>query len=767
MSDALLAWKRRWAAGTQPGQVIQGRLADFSPPDQQPLRNAGVRVMLQASIFVDDAWWGIIGFDDSGDDRRWTHAEVEALRIVSHMLGIAIQRKRSEQVVRRLYETEREQRSLAQKLQQTASKLSATLDFEALLNRILDQISALLPYDTASVLLLDGPRVRIVRSRGFDSLGPDNPVFHGKYAFEWAGVPNLSKIIENKQPLVIPDVTTDPKWVWMHGAEHVRSWIGIPIVAQDRVIAIMTMDKMESNFYRPSHADLLVSFADQAALALQNASLFAETLETLRREQRLNEVTHAISSALDLDQILQTVVRLAVELVGAGSGILGVHGGGRQKRFSYTASYPENVPPAVLQNNPAAWEVFHPREPVLLGDEPGWTLIAVPLAAGEQCFGVLCLFGDPAGQPLNGRELRLAESVGRQAGIAVQNARRFNDARQRAVEAEMLRHASAALTSTLDLQEALALVLVNLEKVVPYNSASIFLIENDAFKMVAGRGFTLNPDPIGQYYPIDDELFNIILRTGRPLILRNASKDPRYNAWGGIKNVRGWMGVPLLVRGEIIGMFSLDNHTAGAYSEADAVLVQAFANDAASVLENARLFSQVQQMAVTDPLTGLFNRRYLFEAGGREVRRALRYDLPLSAFVMDIDHFKRVNDRYGHLTGDRLLRELAAACKQILRDVDILARYGGEEFVVLLPQTALEDARQTAERMRERVANIAVEVSGAQVGISVSIGVAQLGPNCQDLLALLQRADLALYSSKEMGRGMVQVWSDEMDSRQT
>ena len=191
-------------------------------------------------------------------------------------------------------------------------------------------------------------------------------------------------------------------------------------------------------------------------------------------------------------------------------------------------------------------------------------------------------------------------------------------------------------------------------------------------------------------------------------------------------------------------------------------LAQTLADRLATAIENARLFGEVQQLAVTDSLTGVHNRRYFFELAEREFERARRFKRPLSALMLDIDHFKRVNDTYGHAVGDRVLRALAQQCRQSLRDIDLLGRYGGEEFSVLLPECGLDGASTAAERVRRCVAEMQTETDRGQLAVTISLGVAAVAEDCPNLAFMLNRADIALYSAKKNGRNRVEVWQADM-----
>ncbi len=168
-----------------------------------------------------------------------------------------------------------------------------------------------------------------------------------------------------------------------------------------------------------------------------------------------------------------------------------------------------------------------------------------------------------------------------------------------------------------------------------------------------------------------------------------------------------------------------------------------------------KALKDVRRLAITDPLTGLFNQRHFAAAAEVEVQRVCRYGRPLSAIMLDIDHFKRVNDTYGHTVGDRMLREVATSCRQELRKVDVVGRYGGDEFAILLPESDLAVARQVAERLRKTIAQRRLNTTKGPARVTASLGVVHV--DCEDvtLEALLSRADKALYVAKRQGRNRV------------
>ncbi len=176
---------------------------------------------------------------------------------------------------------------------------------------------------------------------------------------------------------------------------------------------------------------------------------------------------------------------------------------------------------------------------------------------------------------------------------------------------------------------------------------------------------------------------------------------------------------------------------------------------------NVRRLIDFEQQSITDPLTGIYNRRYLERRLTDEISRASRYGMPLSVLLIDIDHFKHVNDIYGHQVGDLVLEGMAQLIATTLRTTDIVARYGGEEIMVIAPSTPMKTAADLAERLRKIVENASFEVPvelGCDIsalGVTVSIGVASFGQHAKDMQDLIQNADKALYRAKSEGRNRV------------
>jgi diguanylate cyclase (GGDEF)-like protein len=213
--------------------------------------------------------------------------------------------------------------------------------------------------------------------------------------------------------------------------------------------------------------------------------------------------------------------------------------------------------------------------------------------------------------------------------------------------------------------------------------------------------------------------------------------------------------VPMQIRDITRGVLVVSIKQERAFDENDLFLIQSLASTATIAIENARLFAEVQRLSITDDLTGLYRRRHFFTVAEQEFQRASRYGNDFAIIMLDIDHFKQINDEYGHLVGDKVLRRIANDLRKIMRGVDFVSRYGGEEFVILLPQANLETAEMTAERLREYIENNPFETEQGVFTITISAGVTGYSPDTTDIESLLMQADKALYQAKLAGRNKV------------
>ncbi len=329
--------------------------------------------------------------------------------------------------------------------------------------------------------------------------------------------------------------------------------------------------------------------------------------------------------------------------------------------------------------------------------------------------------------------------------------------RQRSL-AEALRDTAAMINSTLNLDEVMDHILKSVGRVAPHDAANLMLVEGREARFARAVGYPPNHHWLEMTFSVDElPNLNKMAIMLKPLVIPVTRGSPDWIMLSEKDPVHSYAGAPIHIKGKLIGFLNLDSATPGFFSQEVAANLQTFADQAAIAIENARLYSQLQQLAVTDPLTGLHNRRGLEKFGTQVVEIALRYNRPLSVIFFDIDHFKTFNDTYSHAVGDQVLQEVARRTRVCSRDTDVVARYGGEEFVILMPETGLEGAAALAQRLCQMISNNPVQTDAGPLSITVSVGVFQPNREVYHLNSLVEAADLAMYQAKKQGRNRIFV----------
>lgn len=254
-----------------------------------------------------------------------------------------------------------------------------------------------------------------------------------------------------------------------------------------------------------------------------------------------------------------------------------------------------------------------------------------------------------------------------------------------------------------------------------------------------------------------------VLSEGRPLVVRDV-ESPGHTPAPAERSykTKSFICYPISIGGRKVGVLNItDKAGGGSYDDIDLSLIESIAPQMAMALDRAdwqEKANQFQLMSITDPLTGMLNRRYLIERLAEEMKRSKRQEYPMSFMMIDIDDFKLYNDRNGHQAGDLALEMTAQCLKSALRSADVASRYGGEEFCILLPQTSLEEGVSIAERIRRRITRVRFPHGKSQPlgSVTVSIGVSAFSPGLETPQAIIEAADRALYLAKSLGKNRVE-----------
>lgn len=376
----------------------------------------------------------------------------------------------------------------------------------------------------------------------------------------------------------------------------------------------------------------------------------------------------------------------------------------------------------------------------LCAEEAGLAAAAVPL--GQQVFLALGPGSAPPGA---------AESPA--AGTAPADG-------QAAVLLSLLEIA-AATNASEDLDRLLESIASELGRLVPVDRADAAFVEDGAMHAAV----IVPRDPAGrrtsvERLPVDDSHhLGYVLGHGRPMWRNDLTTELRFRETLPRGGMRSDVTIPLRARGQVTGALRLASRRRHAYEPEEFEVLSRLADVMAMAIENQRLLQVTRRMAEVDGLTGLCNRRHFQVLLAREIERALASGAPLSLVLADVDHFKQVNDRYGHPAGDAALQHVARILSRRPRRSDVVARYGGEEFAVLLPGTAAKAAQALVEEMRGEIerAPAAIAPGTPPIAITASFGVATLPDHGARESDLVASADRALYRAKQAGRNRVEL----------
>ncbi|MDQ3812069.1 MAG: sensor domain-containing diguanylate cyclase [Chloroflexota bacterium] len=342
--------------------------------------------------------------------------------------------------------------------------------------------------------------------------------------------------------------------------------------------------------------------------------------------------------------------------------------------------------------------------------------------------------------------------------------RTYSELRRHLNHMTVLHEVNTRIVSALDPEEVLAGMLDSLSQLLRYEIAAVYLLDLDVAvaaegphtivpaetppRMRAGRSFEAGPlAPTEDSAAADDSTVAEAMRSQHTI--------GRAVADGGLE-----LAVPLCAGGRALG--ALELRLAEALPEEDVKIIELMAAAAAVALQNAHLYQETQRLATTDPLTGLSNYRHFHELLNLEVQRARRMEYPLGLLIMDLDHFKQINDRHGHPLGDTALRHVADLLRARLRRTDMVGRLGGEEFGAILPGATVGEVGLVAEKLRRAVAEMPAVRGGMtsrRTSVTLSVGAAALTPDVVEAKLLVSCADQALYQAKRNGRNQAWFWN--------
>ena len=480
----------------------------------------------------------------------------------------------------------------------------------------------------------------------------------------------------------------------------------------------------------------------------------------------LAEVGRLVTDSLDEKEILERTLEVIVKQYGyaeaaisllAADDMLEVTAISGTQDFGYRPGYQQSMDSGIIGH------VAKTRERYLAADvsqDPYYfssavregSAISVPMLDKESLLGVIYVESSKKNE-LNEDDLQTLQTLANQVATSVQKARLYTRSQEHLHVMTTLQSISHTVSSSLELDRILNNVLQLLKDSFGYTYASIYLFDGDVLHMGAQLGYP--EDMLIPEISISEGVIGRAARVQETQFIRDVSLDSDFLRSS--YDVKSEIAVPLLKEDNVLGVLNVESGH-DLLSENDVNLLNALAGSVAIAIDNARLHAEVKQMAMTDVISGLANRRAFDEILEAELIRAGRYQHPLSLIILDLDSFKEYNDRWGHPAGDVRLRQVADLLRLNVRDPDVAARYGGEEFAIILPNTSKHGAIQLAERLRHSAEGSVPQKGkdrGPIPGYTISLGVATLPDDATSIEELLLMADNAELMAKRLGKNRV------------
>ena len=684
--------------------------------------------------------------------------------------------------------------SLTEALIASSAAINSSLELNDVLDKILAGVGSVVPHTAANIMLIEGDQARIVRARGYEVKGQQDFILTIHYSVHDHF--NLRHLAQTAQPIAISYTHSDPRWFDTTQMNWIESYASAPIIIQNRVVGFLNLDSDIPGYYTQEHADRLMAFANQAAVAINNAHLYDQAQTRARQAALLNEMSHAALSAPSLPEMAKAISERLFALYGAFGTYITLWD--EKKRFpiptAATGFMSEDYPSMELPPNeytlthmavdageilaiPDAGQV--PGLSRLMRKRfPGHAMLVLPLISNQKPLGAAIIVYS-IGRQITPSEVALAQTLASQISLAIAKAVLLNSEQARLQEINhtnqllsLLGRMATRVATEKDFQS----VLVTLGQELQSEGVSCLVALKDEqeakglFISYFSRQSEL-PEKWQRFikefsfFRPDFSFFSTIMDKGQPLYIAEPidyvhsvllrfpdyARDTLTRLFG-FNSATHAICLPLVAEEKVLGVIILWGDD---LRESDQPAALIFANQVAIALQKASLISAIQHMAITDDLTGVLNRRGLYEIGQREVERAQRFNHPLTLLFIDLDLFKNINDLFGHNIGDEVILQVANRIRSNIREFDVVGRFGGDEFLVLLIESDAAKSLEIAERLRADLQENPIRTSVGLVQASMSIGLAQLCSRAPNLDDLIIQADRNLYQAKSEGRNRI------------
>jgi diguanylate cyclase (GGDEF)-like protein len=517
---------------------------------------------------------------------------------------------------------------------------------------------------------------------------------------------------------------------------------------------------------RASSAPRPASRAARRRASSEPTALESAPSDAGRARSGLDDLQRSLSAALDLCRMTldcRSVLALSLDTTGrwlfvreVSSGETSVCPGPFSAADGVFAAALTSGRIAELVSQAAARQVPYYKVPFPVGH-----VAAVPLGTGTDTAGLLAL-DRPLAEPLRPEQRLVLETAAELVRRTLEIERSVVQLERAKVEQGKLYRAAEQLNEAQSEKQVIEAGVGSAREFAAFHFAAVTLVREGGAHEICAVSGPHTSELVGKTFKDSTGLVGMVVENRHALPFRglcDAGYQVVFTRDLPSPDLRSLLVLPLLVHQEVLGTLVLGSDEPSAFGSAVRPTLEVLARHIAVSLANARMMKRLEDLATTDGLTGLLNKRALIDAARQKLRSSVRFQKPLSVLVCDLDHFKSVNDTHGHDVGDRVIRGFADVLKHGKRDTDLVGRFGGEEFVVICEQTDLVGAQQLAERIRTDLANTTFVTSSGPLRVTCSVGIAAFPRAGQDWDELFRATDEALYASKRAGRDRVTVWS--------
>jgi diguanylate cyclase (GGDEF)-like protein len=548
-------------------------------------------------------------------------------------------------------------------------------------------------------------------------------------------------------------------------AEGMTDLMAVSLQTREHNFGVLLFPHAERRMFGSSNLRLLIGLALQIALTLENYVVMHEAQRRTKEYELLTEIGQAISSHLDQDEVLRTVQVELGQIFDASTFYIAFQ---EEDEIHFELEIEGGI---ILPKrsrrvgNGLTEHIIRTGEPLLIESDleqtraklgvdfvppqPARSFCAVPIFLGGKSVGVMAALSTERESQFMARDLEVMQTVARQLGVAIENARLFTEEQRRARHLAFLNNISKMAISSEDAEQMMADIVREIQKNFHYDHIGIGIMDYAAkdIEIKAEAGTT--SQTLGRRIAVGSGVLGKVARTQVSALVQNAG--PGQLA-GVLPESRAVLCLPITYGESLLGVLNVESRDENAFAPQDVLILNTLADLLATALHNSFVFQRLQQQSITDGLTGIKTRRFFWEALSSEWKRASRSGRPFSVVLIDLDKFKEVNDSLGHLEGDLVLARVGRLLEQKCRQSNVVARYGGDEFIILMPETGIEQAQVLAERLRLW---LATDPMLEEHQITGSFGVASFPVHGFSMEDLIRVADAGMYVAKHAGGNQV------------